>query len=86
MFAISSTDGIDQMSSTRRYTKKATEILERLSNLTAGLEAKLVGARVLLCHNIDTKARQVISAIGIGHKRNVYCKILPHHEYVGMIN
>ena len=67
---ISSTDDIDQTSSTRRWTKKATEHLEKLNkdcNMTAGLEAKLnlaVGARVMLRRNSNTKAGLVNGAIG----------------------
>ena len=55
------TDEIDQTSSTQKWTKKATEQLEKLNsdcNMTAGLEAKLtlaVGARVMLRRNMDTK-------------------------------
>ena len=63
-------DDIDKTSSTRRWTKKATEHLEKLNkdcNMTAGLEAKLnlaVGARVMLRRNSNTKAGLVNGAIG----------------------
>ena len=47
-------DEVDQTSSTRKWSKKAAEQLEKLNNdcnMTAGLEANLVlaiGARVML--------------------------------------
>ena len=54
-------DEVDETYSTSKWNKKALEQLEKLNkdcNLTAGLEAKLilaVGARVMLCRNINTK-------------------------------
>ena len=64
------TDEVDETACTRKWTKKAAESLDKLNkdcNMTAGLEAKLslaVGARVMLRHNIDTKAGLVNGALG----------------------
>ena len=64
------TDEIDETAGARKMTKKVVEHLEKLNtdcNMTAGLEAKLclaVGARVMLGHNLDTKAGLVNGAIG----------------------
>ena len=64
------TDEVDESASTHKWNKKAAESLEKLNkdcNMTAGLEAKLslaVGARVMLRHNIDTKAGLVNGALG----------------------
>ena len=64
------TDEVDETCSTRKWSRKAAEQLEKLNNdcnLTAGLEAKLtlaVGARVMLRRNIDTNAGLVNGAIG----------------------
>lgn len=58
-------DEVDETNSTRKWNKKAAEQLEKLnkdSNLTAGLEAVLhiaVGARVMLCRNLDTEIGMV---------------------------
>ena len=58
---IECTDDIDQTSTTRKWTKKATEHLEKLNkdcNMTAGLEANLhlaMGARVMLRRNIERR-------------------------------
>ena len=63
-------DEIDETSSTRKWSKKATDALSKANkdcNLTAGLEAKLtlaVGARVMLRRNIDTKNVLVNGSIG----------------------
>ena len=67
---IECTDDIDQTSTTRKWTKKATDQLAKLNhdcNMTAGLESKLhlaVGACVMLRRNIDTKVGLVNGAIG----------------------
>ena len=64
------TDEYDETVGTQKMTKKAIEHLDKMNsdcNMTAGLEAKLsiaVGARVMLRHNIDTKAGLVNGAIG----------------------
>ena len=64
------TDEVDETYSTRKWSKKAAEQLDKLNkdcNLTAGLEAQLllaVGARVMLRRNIDTNAGLVNGAIG----------------------
>ena len=63
-------DEIDETSSTRKWTKKATDALSKANkdcNMTAGLEAKhvlVVGARVMLRRNIDTKNCLVNGSIG----------------------
>ena len=54
-------DEIDETTSACIWTNKAANALNKVNkdcNLTAGLEAKLtfaIGARVMLCRNIDTK-------------------------------
>ena len=74
---IECTDDIDQTSTTRKWTKKATEHLEKLNkdcNITAGLEANLhlaVGARVMLRRNIDTENGLVNGAIGTVQKISI---------------
>jgi len=63
-------DEIDETSSTCKWTKDAAAQLKKFNkdcNLTAGLEAELmiaVGARVMLCRNIDTKRGLVNGSIG----------------------
>ena len=74
---IECTDDIDQTSTTHKWTKKATEHLEKLNkdcNMTAGLEANLhlaVGARVMLRRNIDTENGLVNGAIGTVQKISI---------------
>ena len=64
------TDEVDETYSTRKWSKKAAEQLDKLnkdSNLKAGLEAQLllaVRARVMLRRIIDTNAGLVNGAIG----------------------
>ena len=64
------TDEVDETAGTHKWNKKAAEQLEKLNsdcNRMAGLEARLslaVGARVTLCHNINTKHGLVNGAIG----------------------
>ena len=61
---------VDETGSTRKWNKKAPEHLQKLNkdcNMTAGLEAKFsltVGARVMLCRNVNTKTGLVNGAIG----------------------
>ena len=63
-------DEIDENTSTRKWTNKAANALSKANkdcNLTAGLEAKFtlpIGARVMLCRNIDTKNGLVNGSIG----------------------
>jgi len=63
-------DEIDETSSTRKWMKDAAAQLNKFNkdcNLTAGLEAELViavGARIMLCRNIDTKKGLVNGSIG----------------------
>ena len=74
---IECTDDIDQTPTTRKWTKKATEHLEKLNkdcNMIAGLEANLhlaVGARVMLRRNIDTENGLVNGAIGTVQKISI---------------
>ena len=63
-------DEIDETTSARKWTNKAANALNKANkdcNLTAGLEAKLtlvIGARVMLRRNIDTKNGLVNGSIG----------------------
>ena len=66
---IQCTYDVDQMSTTQKWTKKATEHLEKLNRdciMTAGLEANLhlaVGARVMFPRQIDIQTRLLNGAI-----------------------
>ena len=63
-------DEVDETKGTFKWSKKATQAMEKLNhdcNLTAGLEAVLkvaVGARVMLRRNIDTSSGLVNEALG----------------------
>ena len=79
---IECTDDIDQTTTTRKWTKKATEHLEKLNkdcNTNAGLEATLhlaVGARVMLRRNIDTENGLVKGAMGTVQKISIIAVIV----------
>ena len=63
-------DEVDETRGTFKWSKKATQAMEKLNNdcnLTAGLEAVLkvaVGARVMLRRNTDTGSGLVNGALG----------------------
>ena len=84
---IACTDKVDETNSTCKWDKGINKILQKLNtncNNTAGLEAKLVlavGARVMLCRNIDTKAGLVNSALGTVQKiMPSYMRVLFDHN------
>ena len=76
------TDEVDETAGTHKWNKKAANQLEKLNNdcnRMAGLEAKLslaVGARVMLCRNINTKHGLVNGALG------TVLSIAPNHVTV----
>ena len=63
-------DNVDETASMHKWNNKAQKHLEKLNsdiNQNAGLEGKLapcIGARVMLCRNIDVSTGLVNGAIG----------------------